>query len=226
MTTINYINIIQNIQFIEDILNKLIKIMCNNNKPNLNINLIKDKLMTKVDKTKININLIDNIVEQMINEYIKSGLINKACLYKNLLENKSLNNENSYVNLRDLLISDTPSKQNTNDDFFVCSFNNNKLICSHIKQDTHCLNCNKHCLNCKKQCLNCNKQCLNCNKWENSRSQFKYQIMEIINEEQIVNVIKLLPKTINLLPTIILDKDSYDNFIKALDAYIKSKRYN
>ena len=236
---INYINILHNIDLIEDVLNQLIQIMCDNsNKSNLDINIIINKLMSKVDKS--NINLITDIVEQMINEYIKSGLINKACHYKKLSNNGSQTN-NSYINLRDLLISNS-TNNNSNDDFFICSFNNNKLKCLHTNiqhQKSKCLNCNnnnnqnKNYLNCNnnnnknKNYLNCNNQnknCLNCNKWHNDRSQFKDQIIEIINEKHTIDIIRLIPKTISLLPTVILDKDPYNDFLRSLEAYKKSKK--
>lgn len=186
MDTIDYIRISNNIQLIEDTLNLIINLMCVKDKDRLDIDLIADQIILRTNLKPIT----KQIIIEIINEYIRYSLINKACLFR------KPSKTNSYVDLRSLLINDNPTE-----DYFICKFDkSHRLNCVHKKSN-----------------------CVNCNKWNNDRKLFKQQINEIISVDDITDGLKLLPNTIHLLPTVILEKDPYDNYIKTLDAYIKSK---
>ncbi len=184
MSRINYINILEKIQLIDSTLNQIIKLMCTNGK-NVDLETLADDIILK---TNISASEKD-IIKQVIEEYIKYGLINKACLFRK--QSKT----NSYVDLRNLLID------RKKEEIFICHLDKSRIL----------------------KCVHQKSKCVNCDKWQQDRTLFKQQINQIINEEDISDGLRLLPKTIQLLPTIILEKDSYNEFIKTLEAFTKSK---
>lgn len=163
---------------------------------------------TPADDCHANFILTKDRLKKLYSELIRTPFLTKACKIKNDDANYVLNlniskqsggtYENSYINFEELF-----GKKYE----LMCVMEDGSLKCTRNSEQSQQF-----------------QPCRTCQVWAQKRDLFRDTVVEMLNQSDIIGVIDIMIKNVNLFPAAILNEQEYHRFHNAITAFLAMKR--